>query len=200
MPLSPVIGPAIAVTLALFVLVYGIVFATGIYYINRLIARGLDAAHDRRARGLARRHAGRRRPRAREPADDRMEWSLPLIWAGVIGSAVAMYVILDGFDLGIGILFPFANDDKERDQMMARSRRSGTATRPGWCWAAAACWSRSRSPMRSSCRRFYLPVIVMLLALVFRGVAFEFRGLGANKALWNFAFAGGSTLAGFARA
>ena len=43
----------------------------------------------------------------------------------------------------------------------------------------------------------YLPVIVMLLALVFRGVAFEFREIGANKALWNTAFAGGSTLAGF---
>ena len=43
----------------------------------------------------------------------------------------------------------------------------------------------------------YLPVIVMLLALVFRGVAFEFREIGANKALWNVAFAGGSTLAGF---
>src|SRR4029079_7695799 len=45
----------------------------------------------------------------------------------------------------------------------------------------------------------YLPVIVMLLALVFRGVAFEFREIGANKALWNTAFAGGSTLAGFAQ-
>ena len=45
----------------------------------------------------------------------------------------------------------------------------------------------------------YLPVIVMLLALVFRGVAFEFREIGANKALWNLAFAGGSTIAGFAQ-
>ena len=48
-----------------------------------------------------------------------MEWYLPLIWAGIIGTAVALYVILDGFDLGIGMLFPFAEDDKQRDQMMA---------------------------------------------------------------------------------
>ena len=48
-----------------------------------------------------------------------MEWFLPLIWAGVIGVAVALYVILDGFDLGIGILFPFAGNDSEREQMMA---------------------------------------------------------------------------------
>ena len=43
-----------------------------------------------------------------------MEWYLPLIWAGVIGIAVAMYVIMDGFDLGIGILFPFAKDETQR--------------------------------------------------------------------------------------
>src|SRR5258708_36263697 len=47
-----------------------------------------------------------------------MEWYLPVIWAVVIGFAVAMYVILDGFDLGIGILFPFAKSMDERDQMM----------------------------------------------------------------------------------
>ena len=47
-----------------------------------------------------------------------MEWYLPLIWAALIGTAVAMYVILDGFDLGVGILFPFAKSERERDQMM----------------------------------------------------------------------------------
>ncbi|MBV8746091.1 MAG: cytochrome d ubiquinol oxidase subunit II, partial [Xanthobacteraceae bacterium] len=47
-----------------------------------------------------------------------MEWYLPVIWAALIGTAVAMYVILDGFDLGIGILFPYAGSERERDQMM----------------------------------------------------------------------------------
>ena len=46
-----------------------------------------------------------------------MEWYLPLIWAAVIGIAVVMYVLLDGFDLGIGILFPFTQNESERDQM-----------------------------------------------------------------------------------
>src|SRR5262245_40942990 len=46
---------------------------------------------------------------------NRMEEYLPLIWAAIIGLAVAMYVILDGFDLGIGVLFPFARDDQDRD-------------------------------------------------------------------------------------
>ena len=47
-----------------------------------------------------------------------MEWYLPVIWAALIGTAVALYVILDGFDLGVGILFPFAKKEEERDQMM----------------------------------------------------------------------------------
>ena len=47
-----------------------------------------------------------------------MEWYLPVIWAALIGTAVALYVILDGFDLGVGILFPFTRDERERDQMM----------------------------------------------------------------------------------
>src|SRR3981189_3654169 len=47
-----------------------------------------------------------------------MEWYLPVIWAALIGTAVALYVILDGFDLGTGILFPSARDERERDQMM----------------------------------------------------------------------------------
>ncbi len=44
-----------------------------------------------------------------------MDWDLPLIWAGVLAVAVAMYVILDGFDLGIAILFPFTDTESERD-------------------------------------------------------------------------------------
>lgn len=47
-----------------------------------------------------------------------MEWYLPVIWAGVLAIAVAMYVVLDGFDLGVGILFPMTHDEAERDVMM----------------------------------------------------------------------------------
>ena len=71
-----------------------------------------------------------------------MESYLPVIWALLIGTAVALYVILDGFDLGIGILFPYAKEEKEQD-------RSGTATRSGSCSAVADCGSRSPTPTRS---------------------------------------------------
>jgi cytochrome d ubiquinol oxidase subunit II len=122
---------------------------------------------------------------------------LPLIWAGIIGVAVAFYVVLDGFDLGIGMLFPFAKDDAERDRMLA-------AIAPFWdgneTWLVLGgggllvAFPRAYAIVMPA---FYLPIIVMLLALVFRGVTFEFRPIAQRKPLWNAAFAAGSTLAGF---
>ena len=126
-----------------------------------------------------------------------MEWYLPVIWAALIGTAVAMYVILDGFDLGIGILFPFARSESERDQMM-RSIAPFWDGNETWLVLGGAgllvAFPRAYAVIMPA---FYLPVIVMLLALVFRGVAFEFRTVSHSKTWWNVAFTGGSTLAGF---
>jgi len=124
-----------------------------------------------------------------------MEWYLPVIWAAVIGTAVAMYVILDGFDLGLGILFPFAANDRERDQMMASVKPfwDGNET---WLVLGGGGLLVAFPPAYAIIMpAFYIPIILMLLALVFRGVAFEFRGLAGSKAKWDAAFAGGSTLA-----
>ena len=128
-----------------------------------------------------------------------MEWYLPLIWAAVIGTAVAMYVILDGFDLGIGILFPFADSEGERDQMM-RSIAPFWDGNETWLVLGGAglfvAFPRAYAILMPA---FYLPVIVMLLSLVFRGVAFEFRTVSHSKTGWNIAFTIGSTLAAFAQ-
>ena len=128
-----------------------------------------------------------------------MAWDLPLIWAGIIGIAVAMYVILDGFDLGVGILFPFAHDERERDQMM-------TSIAPFWdgneTWLVLGgvgllvAFPQAYAVIMPA---LYLPVIVMLLALVFRGVTFEFRTVARRKHRWIAVFAGGSTVAAFAQ-
>jgi cytochrome d ubiquinol oxidase subunit II len=128
-----------------------------------------------------------------------MEWYLPLIWAGIIGSAVALYVILDGFDLGIGMLFPFAKDDHERDQMMASIAPFWDGNETWLVMGGAGLLVAFPMAYSILMPALYLPVIVMLLALVFRGVAFEFREMGTNKALWNVAFAGGSAIAGFSQ-
>src|SRR5438270_10208121 len=127
-----------------------------------------------------------------------MESYLPVIWAAIIGLAVAMYVILDGFDLGIGILFPFAASERGRDQMM-------NSVAPFWdgneTWLVlGGAGMMVTFPLAYSIilPALYLPVFVMLLAVVFRGVAFEFRWIGVtSKPHWTFAFAAGSTLAAF---
>ena len=128
-----------------------------------------------------------------------MEWYLPVIWAGVIGTAVAMYVVLDGFDLGIGVLFPFARSEGERDQMM-RSVAPFWDGNETWLVLGGAglfvAFPRAYAVVMPA---FYLPVIVMLLALVFRGIAFEFRTVSHSKTWWSVVFTGGSTLAGFAQ-
>ena len=128
-----------------------------------------------------------------------MEWYLPLIWAAIIGIAVAMYVVLDGFDLGIGILFPFSKSEAERDQMM-RSIAPFWDGNETWLVLGGVglfvVFPRAYAVLMPA---VYLPVIVMLLALVFRGVAFEFRTVSRSKTGWNFAFTIGSTLAAFSQ-
>jgi cytochrome d ubiquinol oxidase subunit II len=127
-----------------------------------------------------------------------MEWYLPVIWAALIGTAVAMYVVLDGFDLGVGILFPFAREEHERDQMMNSVAPFWDGNETWLVLGGGGLWVAFPAAYAVIMPAFYLPVIVMLLALVFRGVAFEFRWVAVtSKRHWNFAFAAGSTLAGF---
>ena len=128
-----------------------------------------------------------------------MEWYLPVIWAALIGTAVALYVILDGFDLGMGILFPTTRSESERDQIM-------TTIAPFWdgneTWlvlGGGGLWVAFPMAYGVVMPALYLPVIVMLLSLVFRGVAFEFRGVSRSKVWWNRAFTIGSTLAAFSQ-
>ena len=124
---------------------------------------------------------------------------LPLIWMFLIGTAIFLYVLLDGFDLGVGILFPFAPSDKCRDRMM-------NSIAPFWdgneTWLVLgggglfAAFPLAYSVLLPA---FYIPIIAMLLGLIMRGVAFEFRFKSdANtKFIWDHAFHFGSLLASF---
>src|SRR5215510_5317681 len=121
-----------------------------------------------------------------------MQIDLPLVWAAIVGLAVAMYVILDGFDLGIGVLLGLTDKANERDQMV-------NAIAPFWdgneTWlvlGGGALWIAFPGAYAVIMPALYVPVIAMLLALVFRGVAFEFRALAASsKPFWDFAMIGG---------
>ena len=128
---------------------------------------------------------------------DGVAYWLPLIWVLVLGAAVAFYVVLDGFDLGIGILFPASPEEAHRDQMM-------NSVAPFWdgneTWLVLGGGGLFVAfPMAYAILMpaVYLPVLVMLLALVFRGVAFEFRWVAKpHHQMWDLAFAGGSIVAG----
>jgi cytochrome d ubiquinol oxidase subunit II len=129
-----------------------------------------------------------------------MEWYLPVIWAGVIGTAVMLYVILDGFDLGIAILFPTTKDEGERDQMMNSVAPFWDGNETWLVLGGAGLWVAFPYAYAIIMPAFYIPVILMLLALIFRGVAFEFRWVAKpHHKVWDFAFWAGSTLAAFAQ-
>jgi cytochrome d ubiquinol oxidase subunit II len=129
---------------------------------------------------------------------DPIAYWLPLVWAALLGVAVVMYVLLDGFDLGIGILFLTGADEEERDAMM-------NSIAPYWdgneTWLVLGGGGLLVAfPMAYGIimPALYLPIIVMLLALVFRGVAFEFRFVSKPRhRWWDWSFALGSTIATF---
>lgn len=122
-----------------------------------------------------------------------------LIWAIIIAFGIMMYVVMDGFDLGIGVLFIFVPDKEERDVMM-------NTVAPVWdgneTWLVlGGAGLLGAFPLAYSVvlSALYLPLIVMLMGLIFRGVAFEFRFKARDKHrhIWDKAFIGGSLAATF---
>lgn len=122
---------------------------------------------------------------------------LPLIWAGFIALGISLYVMLDGFSLGVGILFPFAKAGNERDLMMASVAPVWDGNQTWLVGGGAALFTAFPKAFNLLLSALYLPLMCMLIALVFRGVAFEFRFKAKRKTFWNRAFAGGSTVAAF---
>jgi cytochrome d ubiquinol oxidase subunit II len=124
---------------------------------------------------------------------------LPLIWILIIAFGLMMYVVMDGFDLGIGILFPFVPLRSDRDLMV-------NTVAPVWdgneTWLVLggagllAAFPLAYSVLLSA---LYIPVVLMLMGLILRGVAFEFRFKAdeSHRPFWDVAFAGGSYTAAF---
>jgi cytochrome bd ubiquinol oxidase subunit II len=128
---------------------------------------------------------------------DMARW-LPLAWAGLLGVAVALYVILDGFDLGLGILFPFSPAEDDRDVMMNTVAPFWDGNETWLVLGGGGLFVAFPMAYGIIMPAVYLPLIIMLLALVFRGVAFEFRWVAKpHHWLWDIAFAWGSITAAF---
>ena len=123
---------------------------------------------------------------------------LSLIWIVIIAIGVFIYVVLDGFDLGIGILFPFFKDQHERDVMMNTVAPVWDGNETWMVLGGAALYAAFPMVYATVLSALYLPIIFMVIALIFRGVAFEFRfKANRTKHLWDKAFIGGSILASF---
>jgi len=125
-----------------------------------------------------------------------LEYTVPVVWALLIGTAVALYIVLDGFDLGLGILFPWFRDEQDRDQMMNSVAPFWDGNETWLILGGGGLWVAFPKAYAVIMPALYLPVILMLLALVFRGVAFEFRWVAKPRhRKWDIAFAAGSTVA-----
>jgi cytochrome bd ubiquinol oxidase subunit II len=119
-------------------------------------------------------------------------------WVSLLAISILLYVLLDGVDLGVGLLFGLANGEPRRGAMLS-------AVAPIWdgneTWlvvTAVILWGAFPLVYATLMSAFYLPVIIMLLGLILRGVAFEFRYKTQRlRWIWDFSFAGGSLIATF---
>jgi cytochrome bd ubiquinol oxidase subunit II len=127
-----------------------------------------------------------------------MTVELSFIWAGIIAFAVLTYVILDGFDLGVGILFPLAEDEREKALMMNSIAPIWDGNETWLVMGGGGLLAVFPLAYAVVMPALYMPIILMLLALIFRGVAFEYRWRTKRwKPVWDAGFFGGSLLAAF---
>lgn len=123
---------------------------------------------------------------------------LSLIWVVIIAVGVLIYIVLDGFDLGIGILFPLTTDSQERDVMMNTVAPVWDGNETWMVLGGAGLFAAFPLVYSTVLSALYMPIILMVIALIFRGVAFEFRFKSTRtKHLWDQAFVWGSILASF---
>ena len=127
-----------------------------------------------------------------------MPIDLPTVWAGIIAFSVLAYVILDGFDLGIGILFPFFPHRHERDLMTNSIAPVWDGNETWLVLGGGGLMAVFPVAYATVLPALYIPIILMLLGLIFRGVAFEFRWrTHRGSHYWDKGFWIGSTVAGF---
>jgi len=124
---------------------------------------------------------------------------LPVIWFVIIAFGLMMYVIMDGFDLGIGILFPFVRERDSRDVMVNSVAPVWDGNETWLVLGGAALMAAFPLAYAVVLSALYLPLLLMLLGLIWRGVAFEFRFKAdeSHRAFWDKAFMGGSYVATF---
>jgi len=124
---------------------------------------------------------------------------LSVIWFVIIVFATLMYIVMDGFDLGIGILFPFVRDTDERDVMVNTVAPVWDGNETWLVLGGAGLFGAFPLAYAVIIDALTIPLTLMLIGLIFRGVAFEFRfkATPSHRPFWDRAFLGGSILATF---
>lgn len=134
------------------------------------------------------------------PLADGVSFDLTLIWAFLIAFAVFVYVVLDGFDLGLGMLFATERKRGDRDVMMNSVAPVWDGNETWLILGGGGLLAAFPLAYALILPALYAPLIAMLLALIFRGVAFEFRWRTERwRGVWDLAFIGGSAVAAFAQ-
>ena len=124
--------------------------------------------------------------------------NLALFWAGVIACAILIYVILDGFDLGVGVLFGTTGDEAHRVRMMNTIAPFWDGNETWLVVIGAGLFAAFPDVYAVFLGAFYLPVLLLLFGLIFRGIAFEFRFRSERmRRVWDWGFFLGSTVVAF---
>jgi cytochrome bd ubiquinol oxidase subunit II len=123
---------------------------------------------------------------------------LPVVFAVSAGFVIALYVVLDGFDLGVGILLPFASRSADRDIMIRTLAPTWDGNETWLVLGAMVLWTAFPGAFAILIPAYYVPLALMLFGLVLRGVSFGFRSQGGPlRLIWTTAFTGGSAIAAF---
>jgi cytochrome bd ubiquinol oxidase subunit II len=125
-----------------------------------------------------------------------IEFDINLLAFLITGFSLILYTVLDGFDLGIGMLFPFAKSEQEKDFMMNAIAPVWDGNETWLIFGGVALFAFFPTAYATILSSYYLPIMIMLFALIFRGVAFEFRFKTIkHKQLWGRIFYMGSATA-----
>lgn len=126
---------------------------------------------------------------------DTLKYFLPQVWFGILALFLFLYVMLDGFDLGVGILSLTASNEERRGILMTSLSNIWDANETWLVLMAGGLFGAFPLAYGTILSALYIPIIGMIFGFVFRAVAFEFRELSKRKVFWNLAFGGGSFLA-----
>ncbi len=124
-----------------------------------------------------------------------LDYFLPQVWFAILALFLFLYVMLDGFDLGVGILSITASNEERRGILMTSLGNIWDANETWLVLMGGALFGAFPLAYGTILQALYIPITVMVFGLIFRAVAFEFREYANTKLFWNIAFGGGSFLA-----